>query len=160
LVYIHAKCSPLVGFGSTQINEDRSEPMIDLNDELGHSVALEELITTYCAAWGEPDPGRRAQMLKEVWTEDGTYTDPTAHVAGRRELVEHIGNVLARYPGGRVVRTSVLDTHHDLVRFTWKMVLADGRSLPEGIDFGELSGERKLRRIVGFFGPLAQRLEA
>ena len=37
------------------------------------------------------------------------------------------------------------------------MILADGKSLPEGIDFGELSSEGKLRRIVGFFGPLAQR---
>jgi len=124
-----------------------------------NNVVLEELITRYCAAWGEPDPERRGQLLKEIWTEDGTYTDPTAHVTGRRELAEHIGNVLAHYPGGQVVRTSVLDTHHDMVRFTWKMVLADGRSLPEGIDFGELSGDGKLRRIVGFFGPLAQRLD-
>lgn len=122
--------------------------------------ALEALITTYCAAWSEPDPGRRAQLLEEAWAEDGIYTDPTAHMTGRKELVEHIGKVLARYPGGRVVRTSVLDTHHDMVRFTWKMVLADGNSLPEGIDFGKLSGEGKLRRIIGFFGPLARRLDA
>jgi hypothetical protein len=99
-------------------------------------------------------------MLMDVWTEDGTYTDPTAQVAGRRELVEHICKVLAHYPGGRVVRTSNLDMHHNMLRFAWKMVLADGTSLPEGVDFGELSAEGKLQRIVGFFGPLAQRLDA
>ena len=67
-----------------------------------NNVALEELITAYCAAWSEPDPGRREQMLKDVWVEEGTYTDPTAHATGRRELVEHIGKVLARYPGARM----------------------------------------------------------
>jgi hypothetical protein len=35
------------------------------------------------------------------------------------------------------------------------MLLADGKALLEGIDFGELSADGKLRRIVGFFGPLA-----
>jgi hypothetical protein len=118
--------------------------------------ALEGLIATYCSAWSEPDPLRREQMLEEVWAEGGTYTDPTAHVVGRSELVEHIGKVLARYPGARVVRTSALDTHHSMVRFLWKMVLADGKPLPECIDVGEISEQRKLRRIVGFFGPLAQ----
>ena len=34
------------------------------------------------------------------------------------------------------------------------MVLADGKVFLEGIDFGELSADGKLRQIVGFFGPL------
>jgi hypothetical protein len=118
---------------------------------------LETLIETYCAAWSEPDAQQREQMLEEVWAEAGTYMDPSAFIRGRKELVEHIGKVLARYPGARVVRTSVLDTHHGVVRFAWKMILADGQSLPEGLDFGELSAEGKLQRIVGFFGPLRSR---
>jgi len=121
-----------------------------------NGMAPEELIATYCRAWGEPDSVRREQMLTDVWAEEGTYTDPTAHAAGRRALVEHIGKTLARYPGARIVRTSVLDMHHNMLRFTWRMILADGAPLPEGVDFGELSSEGKLRRIVGFFGPLAQ----
>lgn len=121
------------------------------------SIALEKLIETYCSAWDEPDPARREQMLKDVWAEDGMYTDPTIHTVGRRELAEHIGQVLTRYPGSRIVRTSHLDTHHGMMRFSWKKVLADGKSLPEGIDFCELSSEGKLQRIIGFFGPLARR---
>jgi hypothetical protein len=45
--------------------------------------------------------------------------------------------------------------HHEKLRFTWRMLLADGKVLLEGIDFGELSTDGKLHRIVGFFGPLA-----
>jgi hypothetical protein len=37
------------------------------------------------------------------------------------------------------------------------MVLADGKMFVEGVDFGELSPDGKLYRIVGFFGPLAPR---
>lgn len=35
------------------------------------------------------------------------------------------------------------------------MLLADGKVFLEGIDFGGLSADGKLHRIVGFFGPLA-----
>jgi hypothetical protein len=70
---------------------------------------------------------------------------------GSNELAEYIGKVLKKYPGAQIARTSDVDTHHDMVRFTWRMVLADGQTLAEGIDFGELSSEGKLHRIVGFF---------
>ena len=123
-------------------------------------VALEELITLYCDAWSEPDPARRYQMLQRVWAENGTYTDPTVHMTGSKELVEYIGKILKKYPGVRIARTSVVDTHHGMVRFTWRLVLADGKTLTEGIDFGELSSEGNLRRIVGFFGQLAARQAA
>lgn len=47
------------------------------------SMDLPELITLYTAAWCEPDRALRQQLLEGAWTEEGTYTDPTAHVAGR-----------------------------------------------------------------------------
>jgi len=73
--------------------------------------------------------------------------------------VDHIGKVLERYPSSRVVRTTVVDAHHGLARFSWKKVLADGRSLPEGVDIVEVGSNGKLQRVIGFFGPL-QRAEA
>jgi len=115
-------------------------------------AALEQLIDTYCAAWSEPDSALRKRILENVWAEDATYTDPRAHLAGREELVEHIGKTLAGRPGAKVIRTSVVDAHHGLVRFAWRVVQADGAMLPEGIDFAEVSDEGKLKRIVGFFG--------
>jgi hypothetical protein len=120
------------------------------------SAAIEKLVDSYCAAWSAADLAKRLSLLAEVWEETGIYVDPTALCAGRNKLAEHIGKVQQRYPGAQVVRTSALDHHHDLVRFAWKMVLADGISLPEGIDFAELSDDGKLRRIVGFFGPLVR----
>jgi len=118
-------------------------------------MALEALILRYCEAWGEPDAGRREEVLQQVWAEDGTYTDPSVHLTGRGELVEFIGRVLKRYPGTRIVRSSGVDAHHGMVRFAWRLVSADGQTVIEGVDFGEISGEGKLSRIVGFFDQLA-----
>ena len=118
-------------------------------------MELTELITLYTRAWSEPDRACRQSLLDRIWDENGTYTDPTAHVAGRAALVDHIGGFFVQYPGARIELTSGVDMHHEMFRFTWRMVLADGNVFVEGIDFGELSSEGKLHRIAGFFGPLA-----
>lgn len=122
-------------------------------------ASLESLIDAYCAAWNEPDPGRRDHMLQPIWAVGATYTDPTVYLVGRQQLVDHIGKVLERYPSSRIVRTSVVDAHHGLARFSWKKVLADDRSLPDGVDIVEVGSNGKLQRVIGFFGPL-QRAEA
>jgi len=114
---------------------------------------IETLIDHYCAAWNEPDAARMRALLAQALTADAIYVDPTVHTVGAEALVAHIGTVMLRFPGSRVVRTSVLDIHHDLVRFYWKRVLGDGSSRPEGIDICEVS-DGKLTRILGFFGPL------
>jgi hypothetical protein len=51
--------------------------------------------------------------------------------------------------------TSGVDEHHGFVRFTWRVVSPSGEVLRDGTDFGELCPDGHLRRIVGFFGPLA-----
>ena len=119
---------------------------------------LEGLIDRYCLAWSDPDPVRRAALVEEVWAPDATYTDPTVHARGAAELVAHIGRVVARRPGARVVRTSNVDLHHGIVRFAWHLVQADGTALPDGLDVAELTPDgTRISRIVGFFGPLRQR---
>lgn len=119
-----------------------------------HDLVLEQLIDTYCAAWSDSDPARRREFLDRVWADGASYTDPSVHTVGLDELLAHIDTVLARRPGGRVERTSRVDTHHNLVRFAWHVVLADGSTLPEGLDIAEVSTDGRIHRIVGFFGSL------
>jgi hypothetical protein len=113
------------------------------------------LVDRYCEAWNEPDSTKRKQILREIWAENATYTDPRADLSGLEQLVTHIGKILAGRPGAKIIRTSTVDSHHGLARFAWRVVQADGTLLPEGIDFAEVSSDGKLLRIVGFFGPLA-----
>ena len=120
--------------------------------------AVSELIDRYCAAWSDPAPARRAELLGEVWADGARYTDPTVDATTPADLLGHIAKVIARRPGAKVVRTSAVDMHHGLARFSWHVVQADGTSLPDGLDIAELSADgRRIQRIVGFFGPLRER---
>jgi hypothetical protein len=120
-------------------------------------AAITTMVDRYCNAWSEPDAGRRQQLLDEVWADDGTYIDPLSHVAGRAALSSLIEGFLKQYPGSRIVLSSAVDLHHDKIRFTWKWVAGDGSVNVEGMDFGEIASDNRLRRIVGFFGPTTPR---
>lgn len=117
-------------------------------------AALARTIDTYCEAWSEPDPVRRAALLAEVTSDDVVYIDPRASVSDRAGLAAHIATILANRPGARVVRITEVDAHHGLARFGWRVIQADGTRLPESVDVVELAPDGRLARVVGFFGPL------
>ena len=113
------------------------------------------VVRTYIDAWNEPDEAARRELLHRSWAGDGVYTDPLARVEGREALVHHARKFAERWPGARIVMTSGVDEHHGFVRFTWRLVSPGGEALRDGTDFAELCPDGRLRRIVGFFGPLA-----
>ena len=115
----------------------------------------ETAIDTYCAAWNHPDPTQRRAILVKVWGDGASYTDPSVHAAGIDALLAHIGAVIARRPGVKVLRASHIDRHHDMALFAWRASHPDGTVLLDGVDFVELSDDGKIRRIVGFFGSMA-----
>ena len=80
-------------------------------------MELLEAVRTYVDAWCETDATRRTQMLERVWDENGTYTDPMTHVAGRAALVSYIGGFQQQFPGARIELGSDVDTHHGKLRF-------------------------------------------
>lgn len=115
------------------------------------------LIDRYCKVWSEPDAGDRAELLASVWVSHATYTNPSVHAANAHELLNHIAKVQARRPGATVVRTSKVDIHNSLARFTWHVVQADGIALLEGLDVAFIApASAKIERVIGFFGPLAK----
>ena len=119
-----------------------------------------DLIDRYFRVWNEADPSMRDDLLASLWARNATYTDPSVHAANATELLAHIAAVRARRPGASVVRTSAVDAHHGIARFAWKVVLADGTELPEGIDIAVISSEgSRIERIIGFFGPVPRTLK-
>jgi SnoaL-like domain len=111
-----------------------------------------EIVTTYGAAWNEPDDAKRAALLDKAWADDGIYNDPTATAFGRDALVAHIGGFHAVMPGHTIDLVSGVDAQGGFFRFAWVMRKGDQIAL-EGIDFGELAPDGRIHRIVGFFGP-------
>ncbi|MEM6929888.1 MAG: nuclear transport factor 2 family protein [Myxococcota bacterium] len=114
---------------------------------------MEAVIDTYCAAWNADDRASRTDLLERACRPEVVYVDPRTEVTGIAALVDWIEGVRQGRPGARVVRTTALDTHHDLVRFGWHLVLADGQThLSGSVDVCVLEDGR-LAKIMGFFGP-------
>lgn len=117
-------------------------------------AAAEALVTNYCDAWNESSAELRCQLLRTVLAEDSIYVDPTVHLVGVPALVDQIGKVATKYPGSAIVRTSIVDLHHDVLRFGWHRKLSNGQALRESLDVCAIDGDGRLRLIIGFFGPL------
>lgn len=113
---------------------------------------LSQVLKAYCDAWCAPDEENRRALLEAAWADDGLYQDPLCEARGRDSLVAHIGQVHASMPGCRIELTSGADTHHDRLRFTWQLVLADGTVRVTGVDFGRIGADGRLTEIIGFFG--------
>ena len=120
-------------------------------------MSLTLIIDAYCAAWSKEDAAQRRALLLQIWSDDATYTDPTIHAAGAEELLAHIARIQTKHPGARILRTSDVDVHHGIARFAWRFVMPDGSSFPEGLDIAFLnSSQKRITRIIGFFGPLVR----
>jgi hypothetical protein len=119
---------------------------------------FERLVDQYCEGWSCPAAEAREALIRGSLTDDATYTDPRADHLNVPELLDHIAKIQESRPGAKIVRTSVVDSHHGLARFHWHVALPDGTTLPEGIDVIELSADgTRIRSIIGFFGPLGNR---
>ena len=113
---------------------------------------INEIVAAYGAAWNETDTAKRTALLEQSWADDGVYNDPTAIVNGRAALIDHIGGFHTMMPGNTIDMASAVDSYNDVFRFAW--VMRKGNEVAvEGVDFGELAPDGRIRRIVGFFGP-------
>jgi hypothetical protein len=115
--------------------------------------ATRKIVTQYMAAWNEPDATARRALLEQCWSDSGVYVDPNVSLIGREALGGHIATVQASRPGARLEFMSGIDVHHNVVRFLWRLVRADGTCGDISIDFGEIGADGRLVKIVGFFGP-------
>jgi len=118
-------------------------------------MTLEHLVDQYIACWMDMETSARLSLLETLLSPDAFYCDPTIRVVGANDLAQHISGVVKQRPGAKLERTSQIDAHHDVARFGWNLVQADGQKLPESIDVIWLNADRnKLTGILGFFGPL------
>lgn len=107
-------------------------------------------VERYLAVWNETDPARRAALAEAVFTEDATYTDPLAAVAGRAAIESVIGAVQGQFAGLEFSLAGPADGHHDLVRFTWHLGPAGGEALAIGFDVAVLDADGRVRSVHGF----------
>lgn len=131
--------------------------MTDTTTPTATSTGSDALVATvdhYFAMWNATDEDTRRAAIASAWTEDGAYVDPLVQATGYDELVAMVAGVQEQFPGQTFRRTSGIDAHHGLVRFSWQLVADDGAVTVDGIDVGIVADDGRLSRIGGFFGPL------
>jgi hypothetical protein len=110
------------------------------------------VVDTYLSMWNEADRGRRAEIVRTAWADEGAYWDPMLEAHGHDEIVGMVDAVQAQFPGQRFRRTTGIDHHHELVRFGWELAAPDGTVTVAGVDVGVIGADGRLTRIAGFFG--------
>lgn len=119
-------------------------------DAATDTTAATAVVDAYLETWNETDHTRRDGLVAESLGADLWYRDPMLEADGLDAYHAMIDAVQAQFPGFVMRRTSELDGHHDLVRFTWALGPADGEPVIAGLDVAKFDDAGKLHRIIGF----------
>ncbi|MGP4016838.1 nuclear transport factor 2 family protein [Saccharopolyspora sp. 5N708] len=113
-------------------------------------MSSNELLDRYIAAWNERDAIKRRAAVDELWTAEGTYTDPLADVEGREAIDSVIAAVQGQFPDFVFRAGEVFDAHHNIARFTWELGPADAEAVVVGFDVAVLDDNGRIRNVHGF----------
>src|SRR3954463_11323628 len=119
---------------------------------------LTATVDTWLRAYGEPDPAIRAELIAQVWAPEGVLVDPPFSGTGRDEIAGLVAAAQGQFPGHTFRRTSEIDAHHDLARYTWELVGPDGPRGAAGPAPAFLGGVGRPQLVAGSLGepaPLA-----
>jgi hypothetical protein len=105
------------------------------------------------AAWNEADPALVRRHLEQALVPGAEFIDPSIVTRGLDEFEANVLAVQASVPGAVYSRTSGVDSHHGLHRYSWQ-ISRDGETVITGFDVTEVDDDGKVVRVLGFFGPL------
>jgi SnoaL-like domain len=105
----------------------------------------------YIETWNETDPAARLTLMESLWAEGASYVDPLTSLTGQDEISEFIGGIQSRVPGHEFRLLDGVDAHHDVLRFGWELVPADGgEPLAIGFDVAVTKGDGRITNLIGF----------
>jgi hypothetical protein len=81
-----------------------------------------KIVEKYFDTWNEPDAHKRLALAEETWAPSARYVDSNTDVTGAAGFTEMVAAVHDQYPGYRVRLSSAVETHHDVLRFSWEIV--------------------------------------
>ncbi len=110
-----------------------------------------DVVVRYLAAWNEPEPGRRRELVAKAWIDDGSYVDGAREGRGHDGLATMIATAQAHFPGYRLRLASGIETHHEYLRFSWVAGgTAEAPLYIKGTDFVAVAGDGRIKSVVGF----------
>ena len=114
-------------------------------------AGLDRIVSEYLAAWNADNEVLRRRHLHATWNEDGTFEDPLTRLEGPEAMGTYIAACRTARPGIRWSVTGEIAHHHGRILFSWEAHDGLRREIVRGSSFGELDGQGRIRRIVGFF---------
>jgi len=111
------------------------------------------LVDDYLATWNEPDAARRRALAERTFAPDARYVDPLMEGEGPAGIDAMIAGAQEQFPGHRFELAAGPEAHHDVVRFSWRLVAAgdgDGAPVAIGHDFATVAPDGRLREVAGF----------
>src|SRR4029453_6695094 len=104
-----------------------------------------EVVVRYLAAWNEPEPKRRRELVAKAWTGGGPYVDAARGGNGHDSLDALIATAQGHFPGYRLCLASGIEAHHDYLRFSWTAGgTAEAPLYIKGTDFVIVAGDGRL----------------
>lgn len=105
--------------------------------------------------WNERDMGKVRSQLEAIMAPDVEFCDPLHHIHGLDAFEAMVRKFRQDYPRAEISRTTNIDQHHDRYRYKW-LIVQDGKTVIPGFDVAQIGTDGKIKRIDGFFGPLAK----
>ena len=130
-----------------------------------------ELVDRYFALWNESDPKRRGELIKGLWAEDGEQilqateeargiaagpgvgTSAVFEVRGHAELEARVASAYDHWVaslGWSFRSRDDVDRVHDVVKFHWEAVDADGEVTGVGLNFLVLTADGRIQGDYSF----------
>ena len=130
-----------------------------------------ELVDRYFALWNEADPERRRELIAGLWAEDGEQilqateearslaagpgvgTSAVFEVRGHAELEARVASAYDHWVaslGWSFRGRDDVDRVHDVIKFHWEAVDADGEVTGVGLNFLVLTTEGLIQRDYSF----------
>ncbi|MFE1440287.1 nuclear transport factor 2 family protein [Streptomyces sp. NPDC058739] len=117
-----------------------------------NTTRYQDVVTRYLEAWNTTEAVALAKAVADVWSADGTYTDPASDVRGHDQITAMIAGTQDQFPGFVFRLVGEADGHHDTARFSWELVHESEGSAPvAGSDVITLDAEDRITAVYGFF---------
>jgi hypothetical protein len=105
------------------------------------------------AVWSERDLGQIRSLLEAAVSPEVAFIDPTTETHGLNEYEANVCDFRTKYPQAVIRHVSGIDSHHNLHRYGWD-ISAAGKVFLVGFDVAETAEDRRVCRVLGFFGQL------
>jgi len=111
---------------------------------------LQQLWKTYQDAWADIAESDRERLLKRSVAEEIVYTNPLAEGQGLANLVRHVGEFQAQFPGAYFKTNKLIDQHGQLLA-EWTMFNKDGSEFLTAHSYARFNEQRRLTHLAGFW---------